>query len=246
MSEQPEPISVESKSPRRFRPALIGGLFLLGLVILGLWYVLQSAARKAESAAGAKIKALGALAVMDANREYVASLNTMTIKDSEKFNEVMSLTPALKRLQILNLSKASVTSEQLAAFSGLTRLTTLQLNDTATKDSDIQHFRKMAVLESLYVANTNITEAAVDEIAKLKSLTVLDISRNELKDLSPLASIPKLSWLVFQKDAPLSDETLESIGKISSLRRLSINPQFFSETQRDRLTDINSQLSIDK
>jgi hypothetical protein len=238
-----EPSSSPSGGSKLF--AMIGVL-ILALIAAGCWwFVTQSTSRKAEAEAVEAIKALGALTTMDANREYVASLNTITLNDPDKFKEVMAHTAKLTRLQILDLSKSAVTSEQLAALSGLSQLTTLQLNKTSTSDDDIRHFHGMKVLESLYVGDTKITDKALAEIAKIKSLTILDLSNNDLKDLGSLAALPKLTWLVLQNETALSDEKVSALGTIASLRRLSLHAEQISEEQRSRLTDLNPLLKID-
>ena len=219
---------------------------VIGLVTGGvIWYLGQKASGQAEAAAGAQIKALGGLAVMDANRTYVASLNTMTVKEATKFNAIMAQVENLRRLQILDLSKSAVTSQQLAALANLREITTLQLNDTKTVDEDILYFTGMRKLESLYVARTEITDRGLVNVAKLSSLTILDISNNTLQDFTPLARLPKLTWLLVRHDEPFTKAQVDAISQLRSLRRLSANPNQLTEEQKQMLQQANSQLAID-
>ncbi len=225
------------------RPILLA---ILGITFAAIsWYLANAASHEAEFNAGQRIRAMGALASMDANREYVASLNTATLKDPEKFNEVMSMVGELKRLNILDLSKSAVTSEQLQGVAQLSNITSIQLNGTAVGDEDIRNFMGMSRLESLYLADSRITDAAVPDIAKLKSLKILDISNNGITDLAALKALPDLTWLVVAEDTPFSDQSIEAIAALPALQRLSVNPQQLSESQRKKLEDAIQGIAIE-
>lgn len=104
-------------------------------------------------------------------------------------NNISDLTPleGLTNLENLNLEKCNV-SKSLEALSKLTNLRTLNLSECNIKD--MTPICKLASLENMYLYNNHIESLpTIENLKNLKSLKGIELSKNSIKDYSPLATL---------------------------------------------------------
>lgn len=247
----PEPNAVTTPAPKRRRGLGIPILAVLFLaaVIGGGWFALSLQKNQAEAAATKKIQALGGLTTKDGTQKHIGTLNlsptTRMVKSKADFDAIMASVSDLHYLGVLNLSKSEVTSEQLAGISGLKKLTTLQLSGTATSDSDLDNFTGMANLEALFLKGTKVSSRGLSELASMKKLAMIDLSDTDLEDLTPLANLATLKWLLIKRDTPFSDADVDAIGSIPNLGRLTVNPGQLTKEQTAMLKKALPTLSVE-
>lgn len=199
-----------------------------------------------EAETAKQLESLGALVVKDPSQSHVNSVNVSTIQSEEALAEAVQLLPKLSYIASLDASRTKITDEQLGAVGQLTSLTSLSLSETPITDDGLERLRGLSELQSLNIAVTNVSDAGLPAIAEMRDLKVVNLSGAKVsRDLSPLATLPALEWLVL-RDTKLEDDALPSLSGSSSLRRLTLEGAQVTEESLAKLREQSPGLAINK
>ena len=128
--------------------------------------------------------------------------------------DIKSLMPLYMNLRSLSLSGSKITD--LAAMGILVNLTSLSLNDNPQL-KNILDVSYLTNLQSLQMVRNAISD--VTPIANLKSLKALYLSNNQIRSIDALASLPNLNNLILM-DNPIAD--LSPLERLPNLRTLFV------------------------
>ncbi|MCP4171084.1 MAG: hypothetical protein GY758_09975 [Fuerstiella sp.] len=98
---------------------------------------------------------------------------------------------------VLDLSFASITSEQLRSIAGYPELRMLVLKNANVSDSDFTWARDFRKLERFWIPGTTVTDTGIENLRGSETLNSLVISNTQVTDacVESLISIPHLSHL---------------------------------------------------
>lgn len=105
-----------------------------------------------------------------------------------------ALSPARDTLRVLHLAASDVSEAGLAALRGFTELQELTLGDTRMHEA-VADLSAWPRLRTLSLVGLDLTDKALPRLAARPSLVVLDLSATEIRDPSPLATLPHLRTL---------------------------------------------------
>ncbi len=163
-----------------------------------------------DAAVEASVRAI--LNVSDDSPLYTNQLWTITEftypADGENFADLSSL-PYLKTLTIENQDMTS-----LSCLTGLNELETLTLVDCSFPADDLIHLTTLPQLQRLTMDGCGLSTIA--NLENAQSLTYLDLSRNTLRNLEPLANMDTLQELYLDHNA------VTALNALSGLSRLEI------------------------
>lgn len=113
---------------------------------------------------------------------------------------------------LYNLKELYLDENQLNSTEGLKYLTNLEVLslNTASLGYDYSGLGELTKLRYLYLSNTN--QSDISFLANLKNLYELDLTRNQIKDISPLQNATSLRLLY------LSYNLIEDIAPLASLK----------------------------
>jgi hypothetical protein len=97
----------------------------------------------------------------------------------------------LRNLELLRLSKSSITDEGLKELVGLENLRTLFLANTNVTDLGVHELVALKGLEGLHLSGTRVTDAGMKDVARLANLRYLGLSSTIITDtgLKDLANL---------------------------------------------------------
>ena len=248
--EKAQPISEAAETPeasRGYASSIYAVLLLLGLVAVGLYFWLQQQKQReaAEAAAKPKVQQLGGLVLSGKTGKHVGSVNLALVRSQENFDEALRLVSDFPRLEVLDLTGNSISSEQLKQVCQLRELTSLHLSNTTIDDAMAVHLGKLRSLTAIHLLGTSLTSESLETIGGLRQLEVLDLSETKISgDLAPLANLSNLNWLVL-KNVSLEDDALETLSKLPALKRLTLASEQISEQQYRKLKKLRPDLRID-
>lgn len=168
----------------------------------------------------------------------IKGLRTLQWRDLADLRSDMSLIQgreltALGRMEHLaeiDLSDTRLDDEGLRAISALTALRKLKIERChAISDAGLSELAALRQLDEVHVSGDRLTSRGVAAVARLPSLRVLtaygvDVAPEDLAALARLGRIEKLA-LSFPKQSQSlqsSERLMAAIGKIASLRRLTV------------------------
>jgi hypothetical protein len=103
-------------------------------------------------------------------------LERLTVFAPSFGNVEMAQLEGLANLQVLDLSRTSVSDDGLATLRSLRRLVCLQLGQTQISDAGVVHIQNLTKLEFLNLQGTKVTDAGLAQLARLPKLEVLAIN----------------------------------------------------------------------
>lgn len=135
----------------------------------------------------------------------------------------------------LGLGGTAITDDGLAHLAGLS-IGQIFLGDTEITNTGVGHLKQVRNLRTLMVPGTKVSDDGVREIARIDSLTYLDLSTTPITDtsLEHLQQLPSLQWLNVIGTS-ISDEGLKHLAVHRSLHSLLA-------TGCDQITDAGLKL----
>jgi hypothetical protein len=210
------------------------------------WVVKERNSVAAEAEAKRALKQLGALVIMDGNRQHVHSVDLRLAGVADKLDQAFHWLNQLPSLAIVQVSGTAVTDQQLGLIAGCRSLSMLGISQTAIGDEGLGHLTRLTNLERLFAADTCITSAGLERIAKLRRLQILELSRTKIGgDLAALADLDNLQHLLLS-DVALGAEAIDTIVQMEGLRRLTITGNAVESTAITKLRAAKPNLTIDQ
>ena len=232
----------ERRPPRARRLGLLIGLALAATVVF-LLASANSSSLEREAEAASRLRGLGAIVVMDAQRRHVASVNLSLAKD---LAAALSELQVCSRIEALDLGGADPRPEDVQAISKLISLKSLTLNSTPVEDADIGTLTSLRELESLQLGNTSITGVALAAIGRMPALKVLDLSRTSVDSgLAELAKPSGLEWIVL-REVTLEPGALPELAGCRSLKTLTLQGSTYGEEDLRSLLATNSGIRVER
>ena len=161
--------------------------------------------------------------------------------DIDKAIEYVGQLPFVTHLELTGLP---VTDEHMKTVCGTGRINSLVLTGTQVTDEGLKTAAGLS-LNTLYVDKSQITGAGMQTLGTMSGLEILDISGLDLSDISPLASLSELEWLIMD-NSDVSSEALEVVAKLPGILRLSINGSNYAEADLQKLKSAKPSLKIDR
>jgi hypothetical protein len=127
---------------------------------------------------------------------------------------VVALVPAHEHLRVLHLAATDVSEDSLPALRAFTELEELTLGDTRMHGG-VAELSAWPRLRTLSLIGLDIHDPALVKLAARSSLAVLDLSATEVRDPSPLASLPRLRTLGVAQ-APLSAAGVAAVKRMAA------------------------------
>ncbi len=134
----------------------------------------------------------------------------------------------LTGLKVLRLSgkngKTTVADDGMKPLAALKSLKVLALDNLWVGKPGIEHLAGLTELEELYLAETLVDDETVGLIAKFPKLKKLRLSRTSVGDaaLAELKNCKFLEELDFSENSVITDVGMESLGAITSLKKLNL------------------------
>jgi len=131
----------------------------------------------------------------------------------------------LQTLTHFNLNRNPISDESLPAIGRLPRLCSLDLDGTNITDSGISAINSCRQMERLRLSNTEIANGGLAQIKNLNLLWDLDLANTKVSDEGMehiVQNHPHLMTLMLT-GAPITDEGLKDINKLTKLRDLWLN-----------------------
>jgi hypothetical protein len=234
-------------SPRRqshwFAIAILAGMIALGTC----WWVWSSrGAAERELAAKAELGKLGALVVMDADRQHVNSVNLSTLQSPDSLDRAVELLPQLPRIQSLHVEGTAFGDEHAAVVGRLNLLGDLALSNTKITDAALDELQGLSRLDTLYLLETAITSAGLSKISQIDSLKVLDISNTKVTgNFEPLRELTNLKHLLVQ-NLMLDAAAINAFGECPALSRLTLIGSTYPKEALDELRQKRPELAVDQ
>lgn len=199
-----------------------------------------------ELSAKAELTKLGALLVMDPQRQHVSGVNLATLQSPESLASAVKLLPALSKLNSLNADGTAIDDEHAAIIGQLTSLGDLVLNHTRVTDAGIAKLQQLRSLQSLHLVGTGTTNASLPVLGKLPSLTVLDLAETKVTGgFEAFSGAQKLQWLLV-RGLKLDAAAIEAIGHIPGLHRVSVTEGNCPAEALTALQQQNPKLTVDR
>ena len=170
------------------------------------------------------------LAEMDSLRKVNVSSRHLTDKDMVQFTQ-------MKSLDDLDLSCPNITDAGLAAICRCGALKSLTIGRCKISDAGLAHVAGLKSLEHLAIRHVPIKGDGLRVLRACSSLRELRLGFMDLDDgvIDHVAAIPSLERLRFYYiAAPITDESLNKLSRLTNLRTLSI---VMKETSQMPITD---------
>lgn len=125
-------------------------------------------------------------------------LERLYLDETDLDDEVLAELAPLRRLRVLHLTSTPITNESLPVLRGFPALEELSVGHTRL-DAAITTLVAMddawPRLHTLSLLGLRIDDAAAARLARRRRLAVLDLSRTDVRDPTPLAQLPELRLL---------------------------------------------------
>lgn len=127
-------------------------------------------------------------------------------------------------LEELDLAFTGITDRMLALLKPFRNLRSLNLAGTAITDKGLDYLLDLGALEELDVSGTRITDAGLEALSRFKGLKRVHLNQTSVRGeaLEPFAGVPRLEVLSLIGNAGLTDDSLPVLGRLKSLRELSL------------------------
>lgn len=175
--------------------------------------------------------------ITDAGLEYLQVfqvLESLQLDHTLVTDAGMAKLLAIPNLQTIHLSHTAITDQGVAILVNLPKLASLSLSGTAITDAALSQLAKVQALFQLNLAGTEVTDTGIESLIVAKKLSMLDVSNTRITGTGLRlisASFPKLRELRIQGNEQLTDEDLESLTKLKTLRFFHVSAgQFRNET----------------
>jgi len=195
--------------------------------------------------------------------DVVAKLPNLwrVVIDSSKIDDLgLKRLVEQRRLKVLSLCNARITSQSLKYLVACNELTTVFLAGCSIQDDGLIHIAEFPDLKCLCLENTNITDNGIKHLQEIQNLAYLNVggtvvtdqSAEVLKGLKRLAhlflndtqitnktiailpNLPKLGELNLQNTA-IDDQCIPDIKKIARLKNLDIRGTNISRSGAKRI-----------
>lgn len=218
-------------------------LFAVATAVLGVaggFFAWQNSARHvAEKASRETLRSLGAIVVMDAERQHVTTVNLSTVNDVTAWKAAIHALGSLAWLKSLTITHVKLGEEELRIIGRLASLESLNLTDCQIVPEATRYLSPLRQLQALYLVHTGVTNGCIPTLARLSNLRILDISQNDVTgQLSLLGRLTNLEWLLL-RELQLTDDSLMHLATCTSLKRLSMEGTSCSD---ESLQKLQSQL----
>ena len=185
------------------------------------------------------VKALGGqMQVSEWNgRQGVLTIDfsSSRVRDSD-----LALLSEFPDLEVLKLSKTSITSDGAKHIAACKNLTELSLADTRLKDEGLAELSVLLKLRKLDLSGTGVTDAGMDALVKLRSLEELALNGTAISHgLIKLKSINGLKRLSL-KGAPRPLKNTDVFSGLSHLEELDLSYSFDKGTDFRGLRKLQS------
>lgn len=168
------------------------------------------------------------LTTISARRQAIAAAIPPVLKDWYEQNKVSVEFDDAGR--VTTLRAYGVTDDVLAVLPQLPALRTLELsNPEHITDVGLNQLLKLSRLESLMLSGMvqdgrPLADEILKRVVRLKSVRSLDLQESGTSDVGAklMKQLPQLQELMIYQEGNLKDNGLRSIGKLSSLRKLSL------------------------
>jgi Leucine-rich repeat (LRR) protein len=144
-----------------------------------------------------------------------------SISFREAGDEELTLFPAMRHLEEVNLEGCQVTDAGLANLKGLTNLTFLELSSTPLTNAGLLHFQSHRRLKQLWLEQTQISDVSLPLIVQNRGLTHLDLAGTQVTDqgCAHLAGLTHLEMLSIHSTGITTNvtPTLKQLPKLKYL-----------------------------
>lgn len=159
-----------------------------------------------------------------ANLAGLKDLNAIYLADTNVSDKGLVLLAALSRLERLDLTRTKVKGSGLDTVAKLPALRNLWLDGTALDADAPAKLSASPSLVYLSLKSTGVQGESLASLEKIKTLESLWLDENALTDadVGYLAEARQLTNTLSLYGAPITDASIEDLGKFSSLKTLSL------------------------
>lgn len=199
----------------------------------------------------------------------IGSNEIKSLKGIEKYTNLKSINILENNIEdisplfeIKGLTEISITKNKITSIQGINKLDNL-ININITENNILKGLDELAELKNLYILNLkncNLDDKCMEYISKIESLSVLDISKNNIKDLSAIENnknlyqlqasynpIEKIGKSVSVTDVNFSNCNLEKIDEVVNLENvLNLNLSNNKISDISKISKLNKLKSIDR
>lgn len=197
----------------------------------------------------------------------IGSNEIKSLKGIEKYTNLKSINILENNIEdisplfeIKGLTEISITKNKITSIQGINKLDNL-ININITENNILKGLDELAELKNLYILNLkncNLDDKCMEYISKIESLSVLDISKNNIKDLSAIENnknlyqlqasynpIEKIGKSVSVTDVNFSNCNLEKIDEVVNLENvLNLNLSNNKISDISKISKLNKLKSI--
>jgi Leucine-rich repeat (LRR) protein len=155
------------------------------------------------------------------NVTLLENLELLTITKKSITDDGIKYISKLKKLRILTINEAQLTDRGMEYIGQLENLEELNISDTQVTDEGLKHLRNLKKLEELVLDNTNITGEGFQYINELPNLRVLVVSPKVKGENLRYLGKMKLELLNIAENA-IDDRAIPYLTKLKTLERLII------------------------
>ena len=145
-------------------------------------------------------------------------------------------------LDIALLPETHITQEGVCELTGLQNLTDLICRVIDFNDEGCRKISELRTLKHLSLHGKEITDTGLAHLSKLTDLEHLEVSNSKITDagLEPLVACKKLRQLHLHTSNPLSDASLETLSKVSTLEVLYLPYHKFPQVTTAGISKLNA------
>lgn len=162
-------------------------------------------------------------------------------------DEVMPHISTLKNVSEIYFQDNGFEDKHVPYLNGISALNSLVISQTKITDAGVAKLAGMN-LEALFLDGTSVTSVCLEAIGQIPKLKSLDLgSTNVQDDLTPLAKLEDLEWLVLRDTdlSSLSDESIAALTSIPKLARLTVTNTGITEDAKRRLKSAKPALNLE-
>lgn len=225
-------------------PMITAGIFIAAaLVLAAVWWLSQGAAD--ERPLRSRLAEMGVIATLDSSGRSISTVNLASIRDPDRFDEAFEIVLDLGNISTLGLNGMPVTNADLERIAELSSLVTLSLSDCNVGGTGYEPLSNLVNLEYLHLPGTQTTDEDLESLSKIHSLASIDLSRTNVhSDLSPLAELPRLKWLLLIGNT-LNDGALSGLIAAPALTRVTLTNAECADNDMKALQSAKPQIKLD-
>lgn len=218
----------------------------LSFIVATLCFCLLGCGAKDDSAVRTSLTAAGAMLTPGDAKKPVDAVTLSVITDAAKLDEAVALLPKLSVLKIVRAPGSGVNDSHMETIGSIPTLIDVNLTETKVTDAGVKHLTGCTKLFNLSLYGTEVSDACLEDIGKLTGLHILNLGKTKVSgDLSQLANLKELEWLVVSDLPELPDSIADTLGTLPNFSHLQMTNTKISDAAIAKLRKARVGIKID-